>query len=71
MPKSKASAIWEILICALSFTSCITISLQASYYIESPLLWTIDYIIDAFFYVDMYVNIILFVAILQYVILGF
>ncbi|XP_065903305.1 uncharacterized protein [Dysidea avara] len=53
MPKSKASVVWEILICVLSFTSCITISLQASYYIKSPPLWTINYFIDAFFYIDI------------------
>jgi len=53
MPKSKASTVWEILICVLSLTSCITISLQASYYIENPMLWTLNYIIDFFFYTDM------------------
>ena len=53
LPTSRACAVWEVVVSVAAFFSLITVSLQAAFFHFHPVIWIINYILDAVFIVDM------------------
>jgi len=53
IPTTRMGEIWEVVASLLAFLTAITVAIQASFLHEQPVLWTVNYLMDIFFAVDM------------------
>ena len=53
IPTTRMGEIWEVVASLLAFLTAVTVALQASFLHEQPVLWTVNYLMDIFFAVDM------------------
>eukprot|EP00118_Oscarella_pearsei_P012897 m.98493 g.98493 ORF g.98493 m.98493 type:complete len:2159 (+) comp36987_c0_seq18:234-6710(+) len=56
LPSSRFCTIWEIISAVAAVVTAITFSMQASFLYESTSLWVINYLLDGFFLVDIYLK---------------
>ena len=45
--------IWEVVASLLALLTAVTVAIQASFLHDQPVLWTVNYLMDIFFAVDM------------------
>lgn len=53
IPTTRMGEIWEVVASLLALLTAVTVAIQASFLHDQPVLWTVNYLMDIFFAVDM------------------